>query len=458
MASKSLNLAKLVRDLNTDGNITASGLAEGAGGGLDSNAVTNLIDSSYISAREANADAGGVTSYDSEGLFPSDASVGDFALDSSNNTLFLYGNAGSWKPIYLGENLLPEWSTEPPDTLEVNGGDSATLTAVATDPDGFPITYSYDLSNSLHPGLDSVINNNDGTFTLRANTDSTGEFNFRTKASDGLQVLSKLTAITVSQPTYGEIYAGFYLALTSGNQTDIAGNDSTYVLDDDIDAATNGDALVLAPGTYKINCTSPGSETMYSHPWRDKEIAILGNGDSSNAVVLTVDHTSARDKPIFGGGSTGKCHMANMRLIRNDISSTSYVSAIVRGTSGGDGAGYMRHVIFDNNDNGGNNADISWVYDNGNASVNRVRINNCSFVNYNSWDSKYTGDVDHVEVNNCAFEGTYDTNDVTYGSGDDANQASVTFDASYGYTGESSYGHRSDRDITSSDISIDTTF
>lgn len=55
MGSKSLNLAKLVRDLDTDGNVTSSGLADGAGGGLDSAAITSLIDSDYVVDRTTGA-------------------------------------------------------------------------------------------------------------------------------------------------------------------------------------------------------------------------------------------------------------------------------------------------------------------------------------------------------------------------------------------------------------------
>lgn len=250
---------------------------------------------------------------------------------------------------------------------------------------------------------------------------------------------------------YGDIYAGFYTTLTSGTKISVTGSGSTqYTLNTDIDNASDGDILVLEPGVYKVDCTSYSGQTYYSDPFRTKELAIVGNGDSSNAVVLTIDHTSARDKPIFGGGTSGKNHLANMRIIRNDTSGTSYVSALVRGTSGGDGCGFMRNVIFDNN----NGANITWVYDNGNSSTNRVRFNNCSFVNYQSWGTKYSGSATHVRVTDCAFDDTRDTAGATFIANAAANPASVTFDASYDYSPNTTYGHKSGRDITSSDISI----
>ena len=56
--SRNRLFAKLAKDLDTDGNITQSGLAAGVGGGsggLDSAAVTSLIDSDYVVERTTGA-------------------------------------------------------------------------------------------------------------------------------------------------------------------------------------------------------------------------------------------------------------------------------------------------------------------------------------------------------------------------------------------------------------------
>lgn len=283
-------------------------------------------------------------------------------------------------------------------------------------------------------------------------TDISRDSAFVTGIVDSAYVAARTSGGGGAVNGYGDSYATYYTALTSGTKTSITGTGVTeYTLDTDIDNASDGDILVLEPGTYLINCTTANNDTYVSTLFRNKEIAIVGNGTDPKDVVLTVDHNTARDKAIFPGNTTGKCHLANMRLIRNDTSTTNYVSALVRGNNG-DGSGYMRNVIFDNN-NGG----ISWVYDNGNSSTNRARFNNCSFVNYGTWYSKYSGSTSHVQVNNCAFDDTYNTNDATFGTGADANQASVTFDADYDYTGSSDYGHKANRTFSSSDISISST-
>jgi len=50
-------LSKLAKDIDDDGNITQTGLADGVGGGggLDSAAVTSLIDSDYVVDRTTGA-------------------------------------------------------------------------------------------------------------------------------------------------------------------------------------------------------------------------------------------------------------------------------------------------------------------------------------------------------------------------------------------------------------------
>jgi len=390
MASKSLNLAKLVRDLNTDGNITASGLAEGAGGGLDSTGVTGMLTSgsyatqSYVTTQVNNLVDGAPGTLDT--LNEIAAALNDDS--DAYNTLLSLINAKVDSAAVLG--II--------DSAYIEGiVDSAYIEGI--------VDSAYVIARQSN-AADPVVSG------------------------------------------WGDSYATLYLALTSGTKTSITNDGSEYLLNTDIDNASDGDILVLAPGTYKVDATVPSGETYYSDPFRTKEIAIVGNGDSSNAVVLTIDHTSARDKPIFGGGTSGKNHLANMRIVRNDTSTTNYVSALVRGTSNGDGCGFMRNVIFDNN-----NGDVSWVYDNGNTSTNRVRFDHCSFVNYNTWKSRYSGSTTHVRVTNCAFDDTRNTTDATFLANAAANPASVTFDASYDYSPNTTYGHKSGRNIASLSIS-----
>jgi len=54
---KARSFTKLAKDIDDDGNITSTGLADGVGGsgGLDSAAVTSLIDSDYVVDRTTGA-------------------------------------------------------------------------------------------------------------------------------------------------------------------------------------------------------------------------------------------------------------------------------------------------------------------------------------------------------------------------------------------------------------------
>lgn len=49
--SKNNAISLLARNLNATGDITADALAPGVAGGLDSAAITNLIDSDYVTSK-----------------------------------------------------------------------------------------------------------------------------------------------------------------------------------------------------------------------------------------------------------------------------------------------------------------------------------------------------------------------------------------------------------------------
>ena len=163
---------------------TVGGHTVGSGGGTTSSGGGVTIYAS-IAARDAAA-----------------ANEGDLAFLSDSDTLHI-NNGSEWIKVWAGPDEKPTWTTELPSSVALNSdGTANTLTVAATDPEGFDITYTYDTSPS-NQAQATIVNNNDGTFTLTPSTTvfDAGSFTFRAKATDGIHVISTTTTAALSFTT-----------------------------------------------------------------------------------------------------------------------------------------------------------------------------------------------------------------------------------------------------------------
>jgi len=152
-----------------------SGVTAGSSGGGGGAGVTTYAD---ITARDAAT-----------------PSQGDLAFVTSVTALYVY-DGSEWDRIWSGADELPTWTTElPTNTLLAKDGTPTTLTVLATDPEGFDMTYTYDTSPSSQTQA-TIVNNNDGSFTLTPSTtlSDAGIFTFRAKATDGVNVIYTTTS------------------------------------------------------------------------------------------------------------------------------------------------------------------------------------------------------------------------------------------------------------------------
>ena len=154
------------------------------------------------------AGGSGVTTYANKTAIDSvsSPSEGDLAFDEDKNVLYI--RAGSaWERIQHGGNVGPQFTTTPASTLALSSGSTSTITAVAVDENGFPVTYDWDgisgstvyTASSLPDQITNVSESN-GVFTLTPSTNSShaGSFTFRTKASDGAQVSTATTNVSLA--------------------------------------------------------------------------------------------------------------------------------------------------------------------------------------------------------------------------------------------------------------------
>ena len=190
----------------------------------------DIISIPEYSTSGAVQQANQVTTYSGASALPSsNNTVGDFAFTTDTKSLYIW-NGSAWDRVYNGPNQTVSWTTQAlaSYTLATDGSDT-TVTTLASDPEGFDITYGYVTSPSTQAQA-TIVNNNDGTFTLTPSTDSAdnGTFTFRATATDGVHIIS--TDSTVE------------LALTGG------GSSSSI--------AWGGDRALIAAGGYASSSTS----------------------------------------------------------------------------------------------------------------------------------------------------------------------------------------------------------
>jgi len=164
-------------------------------------------------AGSGGGSGGGVTSYaDITARNAATVSEGDMAWVTSDTSLYVY-DGNEWDRIYSGENTTPNWTTEPDliYSLEEDGTNTI-ITTVAVDPEGFPIEYDYDTNPTNPSQITSIVNNNDGTFTMTPSTTTSdaGSFALRIKASDGISILSKTVEVNLSFVPQQAANIGFF--------------------------------------------------------------------------------------------------------------------------------------------------------------------------------------------------------------------------------------------------------
>ena len=136
-------------------------------------------------------------------------SAGDQVYLTSNNNLYFYTGTG-WYLIATVQNNAPSAITNVNSSYNLNGdGTPTVITAAATDPEGFPLTWSYAItSGSL--GSTATISQADNVFTITPGADRAdeGEFTLAISATDGTNgavstttVLSLFFSITNSRYT-----------------------------------------------------------------------------------------------------------------------------------------------------------------------------------------------------------------------------------------------------------------
>lgn len=257
------------------------------------------------------------TSYANLAAFPSSGNTaGDFGFATDTKAVYVWDGT-EWDRIYTDTNAVPEWATEPPTsaTLAIDGT-ATNQTVVASDPEGFPIEYSYDTNPSNQSQATISQTNNAFTITPSTADSDAGNFTLRYKATDGIHSTSRSTIYTLEFTTPMNVSTA-----GSGSRMDINANSTTGALDISAKVGTtetSGSAYVpttgLKLGKYYIELDITSSLLSPSN------VLMFGIGDLAMAQAGTLGYNT--------GGNVGITFYANTPRFYPHSGTNSNLSAI----------------------------------------------------------------------------------------------------------------------------------
>jgi hypothetical protein len=171
-------------------------------------------------------------------------SNGDQAFVTGNNNLYIYSGSG-WYKVATVQNDAPSAITGVNGTYQLAiDGTATTITAVSTDPEGFPLTWSYSAS-----GLGSIatVSQVDNVFTITPSTTiaDAGTFSLTINATDGVNgAVSTTTNLTlefiviVTNSKYTTLLATAVDTSDNNNITDSSSNNHSITVGGDTYAGT----------------------------------------------------------------------------------------------------------------------------------------------------------------------------------------------------------------------------
>ena len=227
-------------------------------------------------AAGSDASAGNSTTFvaDTAALIAlSSMSAGDQALVIDNNKLFIYtGSAWYLIATMVNASPTPISGVAPAYTLEKDGT-ATTITAVSTDPEGFPLTWSYAVTTGSL-GSTATVSQADNVFTITPSADSAdkGEFSITFSATDGgnTGVVNAISAFTLSfatiDPNFNQVSLQSTFEGTNNGVNNVFTDSSAYP------------NTITASGTASGNVTQ-GSFSPFSRPDGEWSVAFDGTAD-----------------------------------------------------------------------------------------------------------------------------------------------------------------------------------
>ena len=148
---------------------------------------------------------GGVTAYDNYSDLPSSGNtdgdmgwVKDVSGSGATKAMYVWDGA-EWDRVYSDSQEGPTFTTSPNSSYALSGGANTDVTVAASDPDGFPITYSV-VVNPSNQAQATITQPSTGTFRFAAssNTSNGGSFTAKFVADDGIYRVIASTSFSLT--------------------------------------------------------------------------------------------------------------------------------------------------------------------------------------------------------------------------------------------------------------------
>tara|TARA_B100000768_G_C11284503_1_gene381271 strand:- start:4277 stop:5932 length:1656 start_codon:yes stop_codon:yes gene_type:complete len=282
----------------------------------------NLSYDSGTSSWVPASPSGGITSVANLAGLPASPNETDLAWVQDTKSLFIYDGT-EWDRFYTDTNATPDWTTPPPSTKQILAvdGTATVQTVAASDPEGFPIEYTFD-TNPASPAQ-ATVSNSSGVFTITPSTSVSdeGEFTLRYRASDGIHSNALSTVYVLS----------FY---TNPDMTSVSYDSKSF----DFSPPENNPYSVRfsADGT-KMYCVGYYTDTVYQFTLSTAfDVSTSSNYVASGAgatpkfyvgsqegTVRALDFSADGTKMYICGGATKKVHEYDLSTAF-DVSTSAY--------------------------------------------------------------------------------------------------------------------------------------
>ena len=234
----------------------------------------------------------------------SNPSIGDMVSVVSNKTIYMYNGTGFYKiAVMVNESPTAITGVDASYTLETDGT-ATTITAISSDPEGRPLTWSYAVSSGTLNGTTVAQTNN--VFTITPHASDAATFSITFSVTDSINgAVNAVSAFTLAFSVTNSRYTALSVKATA------AGSNQTFD-----DASTSNHTITVA-GDTTASTFSPHRHGGYS-AYFDGTGDYLDVGSSGIANFGTGDFTiefwiSSTDANALGSGASN---------IINPISST----------------------------------------------------------------------------------------------------------------------------------------
>ena len=322
------------------------------------NVATLLNDDGTVKTTKYTAGGGGTTIVANfDGLIAlTGMTAGSQAYVTETNKLFFYTGVG-WYLIATVQNDAPSAITgvEGSYSLAIDGT-ATTITAVSTDPEGFPLTWTYVAS-----GLGSIatVSQADNVFTVTPSTDEAniGSFTLTISATDGTNgavstIPSFSLEFVIPNSKYTTLLATAVSTGDNNNITDASSNNHTITVAGDTYAGS------FSPYRHGGYSTQFDGASDYLEIYNDSSLVLAGGQWTIECWVKPSGNYSTY-RTIFAKRAGTTSYEGYLRL------STGVVSFY-------NGTNYESTTVLDAN----SWSHVAWVYDGANINiyVNGVRV------------------------------------------------------------------------------------